>query len=483
MEMIKAVIFDLDDTLVSTKKVEHLRTSSHHDELIANLSNVKLYEPTVDILENLRANGVKIGIVTNSPSKYAHTILEHFGITHFFDKIICWDDVGYADIKPSPKGIKMVLESFALKPEDGVVYVGDQDTDVIAAYNARVIPISPSWATKNGITVAPAAVLSSTKLIQDLKDAGDIKYLAELASSNQSFTPQAGEMYNFLPLNIEGEILAADRQDIELVALGRYFSQRSELTASLHSQHSLSKEIYKKEEIPNYSVPRYWVELLVFAVDKLADYMFGVGEQFDIVTVIPSKQEKTPRLEMMLSSIAEQSSQETSFIPDLFYFNAGSHSLKTLGGRDARVAELDANLHLNNKYTGLIGGKRILILDDVITTGSTLKRAFSLLGAFNPQRILGCCLAKTVRVTQDYKACPQCGRTMSVKMNKSNKIPFWGCSGFHEQIDQCKFVESIYVKDCPNCGKGLRRMYISGQYTLGHDFRAQGRECTYNEPA
>ncbi|WP_202384306.1 hypothetical protein, partial [Escherichia coli] len=72
----------------------------------------------------------------------------------------------------------------------------------------------------------------------------------------------------FIPMNKDGKIGAIKKDEIDFICLGRYFSQKNKLTAKIHKQHTLSKEIYKKETDPKYVAPEYWVELLSFFIDK-----------------------------------------------------------------------------------------------------------------------------------------------------------------------------------------------------------------------
>jgi phosphoglycolate phosphatase-like HAD superfamily hydrolase len=475
---IRAVIFDLDDTLISTRKLEPYRKNSMHSELVDNINKARLFPQIKAILTGLQQKGIKIGLVTNSPRLYTDTLLKHFGIFEFFDSTICYDEAA-PDIKPSPRGILRVLNELGVEPHQGV-YVGDLDSDFEAAYHARLIPVAPSWATRNPISVAPSAIINSEQLLSDLDNINRIQYLAEIASKYEHFTPKTGAMYYFIPLNDKAQIVPLKRQEITHIALGRYFSLRSPLSATLHSEQNLSKHIYSKEELPLFEAPDYWIELFSFAIDKLPKWLFGGESTFDIVAVIPSKPEKNQRLEQLLERIAASYSHGPTFIGDLFYFNKGSKSLKTLGNKENRVQELSINLHFNEKYTHIAREKKILLIDDVITTGATLARANELLQRYCNTQAIGCCLAKTVRTSNDYVPCPLCARPMQVRRNGKTGISFYGCSGFHEPTP-CKHTLQIFIKECPHCDNMLCKHFYKERYFYGHDFKSQGKICTYIE--
>lgn len=240
----------------------------------------------------------------------------------------------------------------------------------------------------------------------------------------------------------DGNIGAVKKNEINFLCLGRYFSQKNTLTAKIHENHTLSKEIYRKELEPKYVVPEYWVDLLSYFVDKTPAYFFEDDSVFDIVTVIPAKKGKNRRLENLLNRMSRNSkNSHTQYISDLFYFSEEAKSLKTMG-RDERAAEIQGSLHFNPKYENKIHASKILIIDDVITTGATLKGAQSLLDAMNPERVLSISLAKTVSISEDMHICGNCGKLMCVMRNKKTGQHFLGCTGFFD-TPQCKNTMSI----------------------------------------
>lgn len=117
--------------------------------------------------------------------------------------------------------------------------------------------------------------------------------------------------------------------------------------------------------------PEYWGDILAHAADNIPSF-FRATKGFDIVTVIPAKKGKKERLERVLENARSKSNSNAAFIADLFVFSEGAKSLKTLP-KDQRSIEIESSLHMNPKYKGTLEGKTVLIFDDVITTGSTLK--------------------------------------------------------------------------------------------------------------
>ena len=375
---VSAVIFDLDDTLISTKALQAFRENRDIKGMKAKLAETRIFGPVNNILKELNEKNIPMAVVTNSPRWYVEILLDHHKLD-VFDIIVAYDDVGQSGVKPSPKGISLALERLGARDPKSVIYVGDQDIDVVAAYAAGVRPIAPSWATRRPIDQVPAAILNSQTLLDNLHDVEELALIADRVALNKRFDFPKTQM-NFLPLSDKGQVVPLKKEDVKLVSFGRYFSQGSSLTALLHEDHALSKEIFKKEESETYILPEYYVDLLVKVVESLPKYSFDSDDAFfDIVTVIPAKKDKNPRLENLLKRIRRKSSSKSTFIPDLFEFDRGASSLKTLGSKEKRSAELEKYFHVKEKYRSEVSGRSVLVLDDVITTGATFSAAFEIL--------------------------------------------------------------------------------------------------------
>ncbi|WP_140919469.1 HAD-IIIA family hydrolase [Limnobaculum xujianqingii] len=159
---VEAVLFDLDNTLANTDILQDIRNRRAYEELTdAILNKVIVFEKGVEILKELKSMGVKIGVVTNSGRAYAERLLTYFKL-NYFDVVITYTDVGAGGKKPSPDGILMALKQLNVSPSQNVWFVGDDYTDIEAAYRAGVKPIIPTWGPKNSVSQMPAAVLSST---------------------------------------------------------------------------------------------------------------------------------------------------------------------------------------------------------------------------------------------------------------------------------------------------------------------------------
>jgi len=480
MTKLDAAIFDLDNTLCLTDSLDDIRRSGNPALLSQEaLTGISLIKCIPKVLSELKKQGVKLGLVTNSPRWYVEILLKHLNLSDF-ESIVTHTDVGHANIKPSPLGINRSIAELGLNSSQNIIYVGDDYRDFVAAYAAGVKPIAPSWGSKKPITQMPAAVVSSKSLIDDINDFEHMCLIADRCAESSSFNIPKKQLY-FAPMNLDGNVVTLSRDKISLVTFGRYFSQKSELTAKYFEKHKLSQHIAEKESNPRFVAPEYWVDLMGHAMSELARFFIKGGKDFDIITVIPSKKGKNPRLENLLKRINKKSNVSSNFISDLFYFKEDAVSLKTLGGKDKREAEIARVLKINPKYVGLLPNTRILIIDDVLTTGATLRGAFKLLEGYHPRKTLGLCLAKTVSTSQDFKECPDCKRSMRLAKNKKNGIHFWSCTGYFEK-PQCKKTLHMKIKDCPQCGDIIyTRPYKTGNFLACEGYYNNEDKCDYTE--
>ena len=172
--MVKAVVFDLDDTLISEKEyiksgfsvvaskisIEHdLNTDTVYESMISlfnedaknvfnrlldkfninynmeyikaliheyrnHIPKIQLYEDGKEILEYLYNNGFKLGIITDGYKITQRNKLDVLNIDKYFDCIVVTDELGREFWKPHRKAYDMVKEKLNVDYEE-MIYIGD----------------------------------------------------------------------------------------------------------------------------------------------------------------------------------------------------------------------------------------------------------------------------------------------------------------------------------------------------------------------
>lgn len=195
MAKIKAIIFDLDDTLISERKyiesgyrhVSNLladkvnRDSNKIYQLLANLFNIspknvfnRLFDETgtcytketisklvhqyrehrpdisffddvIPCVNKLMAEGIKIGIITDGFAVSQNQKLKAVDAFHYFEKIIITDEIGPNKEywKPHPQAFKLMAEELEVAFNE-MIYVGDnpeKDFYISSIYPIRTIRV------------------------------------------------------------------------------------------------------------------------------------------------------------------------------------------------------------------------------------------------------------------------------------------------------------------------------------------------------
>lgn len=90
-----------------------------------------VYPGIPELLDGLKKDGYKLYVATSKPEVYSKQILEHFGLTQYFEMI------GGADMEETRvhKGdvIRYVMESCGLTDPSEIVMVGDRENDMNGA--------------------------------------------------------------------------------------------------------------------------------------------------------------------------------------------------------------------------------------------------------------------------------------------------------------------------------------------------------------
>lgn len=126
------------------------------------MEGVAVYPDTLPVLQTLRRDGYKLGLITNShlPMWMRDPELASFGLLDFFDARTTSGDARY--IKPHPAVYHLILDQLEVAPEEAV-FVGDNPHHDIAGANEAGLTsvlIDPPHLDRDRDGVAPDFIIT-----------------------------------------------------------------------------------------------------------------------------------------------------------------------------------------------------------------------------------------------------------------------------------------------------------------------------------
>lgn len=135
---IRAVLFDVDGTLVNTSALDTLRSQKDWKGCVAALARSSLYPGIPELIKGLDDLGIKWATVTTSVSFYANKLLEHHKLQPGFR--VAWHD---ARPKPAPDPCLLAMRKLGI--DEGVVGVGDSAADFGSFSAAGLVSYCAAW--------------------------------------------------------------------------------------------------------------------------------------------------------------------------------------------------------------------------------------------------------------------------------------------------------------------------------------------------
>lgn len=129
------------------------------------LFEADIYPGILEVLKYLKNKGVKITVATLKPENFAVRIMEHFGISCYFDAIVGVDLEG--SLKKADT-IRIGLKRIGVESFDGVLMIGDSEHDQMGANEVGVdfCAVTYGFGFESGTDVPHYVISNPLELIQ-----------------------------------------------------------------------------------------------------------------------------------------------------------------------------------------------------------------------------------------------------------------------------------------------------------------------------
>lgn len=115
----------------------------YRDDYVAHCTEkTRLYDGVREMVDCLAAQGFEMAVLSNKTEATAQKIVAHFFPNGEFKAV--FGRAADRPLKPHPDAAKPVLEVLALPPEE-IAYVGDSNTDILFARAVGMLPVATPW--------------------------------------------------------------------------------------------------------------------------------------------------------------------------------------------------------------------------------------------------------------------------------------------------------------------------------------------------
>jgi len=403
--MVHAVLFDLDMTLVDSARKASLRQWRIGLEVAEKILPFRVDGAIAphQLPAELKAQGVRIGIVTSSPQDYATAVLRQFQIP--CDALVSYHDSQAR--KPDPEPLRAGLRSLGSEPGPQSVYVGNEEADIEAARRTGITSVAVNWgaAVRSLWSSAPDIFIASPAVLLEPDRLAGRGYIGEVLTGKNALDPHWGSV-----LHCDGAA--------EVYALGRYFTAFD----PRHVGSTLSAAILalKSDDQP----ARLLGEILGRAI-------MHIDWKPDFVVPVPMKPcQSRNRFEGLLGVAARHMSPDINLRLHGLRCGEEMNGQRWMDQTEARKFAFNTDRIWN--------GAKILVVDDVYTSGATSMECVRLLKESGAGEVRVMVLGRTQK-TSVGRTCPQCGRAMMICSSRKTLEKFWGCSRYPE----CRHVEKL----------------------------------------
>jgi len=129
-------------SLLSQGRLDSVSLRSRHQlESYAVIERSSVLPGVLDYIHEAKRLGLKLAIASSSPHSWVDTHARRLGIFHYFDKVICRDDVGFGRVKPNPDLFLLALNQLQVQKKEAIIFE-DSPNGVKAANRGGIFVVA-----------------------------------------------------------------------------------------------------------------------------------------------------------------------------------------------------------------------------------------------------------------------------------------------------------------------------------------------------
>lgn len=137
-ELLRVAVEDMRKKKISERTIKKIVSEANaimNRVELESLEDAELMEGALEVLSRLKKRGIKIGIITNGCRDYAVSVAGRLSLDRYIDAIVARDEVSAP--KPNPEHLLTILKILGVSVEEAV-FVGDHQIDASCARDAGV---------------------------------------------------------------------------------------------------------------------------------------------------------------------------------------------------------------------------------------------------------------------------------------------------------------------------------------------------------